>query len=150
MRNGRRGDCIDDGQFYDSLHGGLVSANAPPVADAGPNQPSVPSGATVQLAGGATDPEGDPTITYEWRFVAVPEASLITESDLSDQTDPAAIFSPDVDGTYVLILIAHDGNDPSPPDVVVVTVPEPGMGLMLAAGAGLLAAMRRRAVVARR
>ena len=59
MRNGRRGDCIDDCQFYDSLHGGLVSANAPPVADAGPNQPSVPSGATVQLPGGATDPEGD-------------------------------------------------------------------------------------------
>ncbi|MDE0886962.1 MAG: hypothetical protein OSB70_15670 [Myxococcota bacterium] len=59
MRNGRRGDSIDNGQFDDSLHGGLVSANAPPVADAGPNQPSVPSGATVQLPGGATDPEGD-------------------------------------------------------------------------------------------
>jgi hypothetical protein len=30
------------------------------------------------------------------------------------QPIPKAIFSPDVDGTYVLILIAHDGNDPSP------------------------------------
>ena len=57
---------------------------------------------------GSSDPDGD-SLTYAWQFVAVPQQSAITNSDLSDLSVAMPTFTPDVLGTYVLKLEVSDG-----------------------------------------
>ncbi len=63
--------------------------NAPPTADAGADQ-AVDEGATVQLSGMGTDPEGT-TLTYAWSQVSGPTVTLSSTSDPS-----ASFLAPDV------------------------------------------------------
>lgn len=94
----------------------LCAANAAPVADAGPPQ-FVPVGATVQLAGMATDDGvGDP-LTYAWTVVSAPGTPALSDPTLTDPTFDA----PDA-GVYVFQLVASDGYLQSTPDLVTITV----------------------------
>lgn len=95
--------------------------NAPPIADAGPDQ-SVPIGTSVVLDGGASsDPDNDP-LTYAWSLTTVPPGSAAT---LSDPTAIVPTFSADLQGTYVVQLIVNDGTADSAPDTVVVVTSNP-------------------------
>jgi hypothetical protein len=82
-----------------------VTVNAPPEADAGPDQ-QVSVGETVQMDGsGSSDPDGD-ALTYSWQFVSRPEGSSAT---LSSPTSSATSFTPDVGGEYTVRLTVSDG-----------------------------------------
>jgi len=109
---------VSDG-FGDSAPDTMVidTQNAPPVANAGPDQ-SASVGQTVFLDGsGSSDLDGDP-LTYEWSLPTVPPESAATLSD-PNAVDPS--FVADRPGSYVGQLIVHDGTEYSTPDTVVVT-----------------------------
>lgn len=95
--------------------------NRPPVADAGPDQ-NIGEGMTAVLDGsGSSDPDGD-LITYVWTFAAVPDLSLIDDSDLVDAATPMPSFTPDAPGLYRLALVVNDGLVDSLSDEVVIDV----------------------------
>ena len=101
----------------------LVLDNAPPVADAGPDQ-TIIAGLPVTLDGsGSYDPDGDP-ITYSWVF-ATPDASAALPAGsgalLFDANTVSPSFTPDLPGDYTVELIVNDGIDDSAPDYVTVT-----------------------------
>ena len=91
--------------------------NAPPVADAGPDQ-TIDVGQTVQLDGsGSHDPDGDP-LTFDWSFVSVPSGSGAVLDD-PHAVDPA--FIADAPGVYVVQLVVHDGSRSSAPDTAIIS-----------------------------
>ena len=94
----------------------ITVANVAPVANAGVDQ-SVNTGDLVQLDGSASsDPENDP-LTYAWALVT-PQGSNASLSDVSI-VDPT--FTPDVEGSYTVILVVNDGNQNSPADSITIT-----------------------------
>lgn len=113
-RKGSRGDFpVDPMRFVWSFETG----NAPPVADAGPDQ-TVEVGASVQLDGsGSSDPDGD-ILDFDWSFAALPPGSAAT---LSDPTLFNPTFTADLAGSYTLELVVNDGELYSEADTVTVT-----------------------------
>ena len=89
----------------------------PPVAVAG-DDANVSTGSIVTLDGSASyDPEGA-TITYQWSFIEKPQDS---SSALSEADSPQPSFTPDVDGTYVILLTVSDGMLEGDDDVVIIS-----------------------------
>lgn len=99
----------------------VSTSNVPPNADAGVDQ-SVRLGAVVSLEGvGSDDPDHGPAaLRYSWRFVALPDASSLTNANLVDADRPTARFTPDVGGSYVVQLEVSDG-EASDADNVLTT-----------------------------
>ncbi len=96
----------------------IMTANTPPVADAGPDQANVPVGTLVQLDGSASsDVEGTP-LTFLWAITTQPAGSI---ASLPDATLVNPTFLVDVPGSYVVTLVVNDGTDDSTPDTVVVS-----------------------------
>lgn len=94
--------------------------NYPPIADAGPDQ-SIYLGETAYLLGSATDPEGDPIVSWQWTIEAAPAGSL-AEISAPDRPDPS--LTPDIAGDYVLSLVVSDATGDSLPDTVVISAVE--------------------------
>jgi hypothetical protein len=95
----------------------VVTANARPLANAGPDQSTV-AGRTVTLDGsGSSDPDLAP-LTYTWALVSVPSGSAAA---LSDPTAVQPTFVADLLGTYVVQLTVNDGKWTSRADTVTVT-----------------------------
>lgn len=93
------------------------AANAPPVANAGPNQ-SVLVGSMVTLDGtGSTDADGD-SLGYVWTLTARPAGSSAT---LSGATTAKPAFAADKPGDYVASLVVSDGKAASLPSTVSVS-----------------------------
>lgn len=95
----------------------VLPVNSPPVANAGDDQ-TVDIDATVNLAGSATDEDGEP-LTFVWSQIAGPSVVL------SSTTDPSVTFvAPKVavDTVLTFQLIANDGTIDSDADTVDVTV----------------------------
>ncbi|MEY2943251.1 MAG: Chitinase precursor [Pseudomonadota bacterium] len=96
-----------------------VNPNGPPVANAGPDQGPINTGASVVLNGSAsTDPDGN-ALTYRWTQISGPTATLSN----ANAANPTFI-APNVNGTQNLVfqLIVNDGTVDSPPDTVVIAV----------------------------
>jgi hypothetical protein len=95
----------------------VVDVNAPPIAEAGPDQTSR-IGEQVTLDGaGSYDEDGD-ILIYSWTLT-VPHGSTASLSD------PAAVnptFVVDISGTYVAQLIVNDGMVDSSPDTVTINM----------------------------
>jgi uncharacterized repeat protein (TIGR01451 family) len=99
-----------------------TTGNAPPVANAGPDQ-GVLAGTVVQLDGrGSSDPNGNP-LTYAWTLTA-PAGS---GTSLSSATSATPTFLADVPGIYTAQLVVNDGTVNSAPDDVVVNASAPRM-----------------------
>jgi hypothetical protein len=96
-----------------------VTANTPPVANAGPDQ-SVRTGTRVTLdATGSTDADGDP-LTYRWTLTSRPTGSTAA---LSSSTAARPTFTVDRGGTYLFTLVVNDGRaDSAPVQMRVSTV----------------------------
>jgi hypothetical protein len=91
--------------------------NAPPVADAGPDQ-TVSVGQLVQLGGsGSTDADGD-SLTYTWTLVSKPADST---AELDEPTSAQPTFVVDEPGSYEVQLVVHDGVEDGEPDTVVIS-----------------------------
>jgi hypothetical protein len=97
------------------------SGNQAPVADAGEDHTAQP-GESVGLQGSAADPDGDAVLDWRWSVVSSPAGS---SPSLSDPNQPDATFTGDLEGDYVLGLIAGDGIDWGAPDTVTITVGAP-------------------------
>ena len=88
-----------------------------PIADAG-HPVTLQQGATVVLnASKSYDPTGKP-ITYQWRAVSKPSASV---SELSDPTSPFPSFFLDAVGDFTFELIVNNGDEDSLPVQVTVS-----------------------------
>ena len=128
--DGRPSGLSDNSQAV--LRAGLTSGvaillsnpnvNAPPVADAGPDQHlecAGPAGTPVGLDGsGSSDPDGD-ALTYAWSLTQVPPGSAAA---LDDPTAAKPSFNADRLGDYEAVLVVNDGTLDSGPDMVAVTV----------------------------
>jgi hypothetical protein len=96
----------------------VAAANNPPIADAGEDQ-TVLVFELIELQGSATDPDGDPILGWLWSVESSPVGS---QPNLSDPQRPDPSFFADVEGDYVLALIASDGMDWSAPDTVTIHI----------------------------
>jgi hypothetical protein len=118
---------VYDGAEYSDLSYVTITAyerngqNAPPVADAGPNQ-RVLTGASVTLDGGGSyDANGDP-LTYTWTILSVPAGS---HAVLSNLHAVRPTFTADVSGSYVFTLRVSDGTAQSDLSYVVISAVNP-------------------------
>ena len=94
-----------------------TSTNTPPVADAGADQ-TIELGDTATLDGsGSSDADGD-ALTYSWVMTSLPSGSV---PSLTDADTDSPLFTPDLEGEYVLTLTVSDGTDSST-DTVTITV----------------------------
>lgn len=99
-----------------------------PVASAGEDI-SLELGQPATLDGSASEwcADTSDTLTFTWAFIQVPTDSVVDETALSDNRTNTAItpvFTPDVEGDYVLSLMMSDTNGESNEDIVVVSVSE--------------------------
>jgi hypothetical protein len=79
--------------------------NAPPIADAGPDQTIIVLGTTINLDGTkSSDPESD-EIRYLWTITQKPAEST---AELSDPCSVTPAFIADIHGDYVITLIVTD------------------------------------------
>ena len=109
---------VNDG-FVDSAPDTvLITANTPPIANAGPDQ-QVTVGSIVHLDGGASlDPDGNP-IFFLWDFTTVPPGS---SASLQNATTAAPSFAADVTGDFVAQLTVTDSFGAASTDPVTITV----------------------------
>jgi hypothetical protein len=103
----------------------ITTANAVPVANAGPFQ-GVSIESQVTLDGsGSSDTDGDP-LSYSWIFFSKPAGSSAV---LSDASVSRPSFTADVNGSYVLRLTVNDGIFDSIASVTIKThsfIPDTG------------------------
>jgi PKD repeat protein len=96
----------------------ISTTDAPPVANAGPNQTITAVGTVVQLNGSASYDMAGLPITYQWSFVSKPAGSSAT---LTGPTTATPSFVADVAGDYTLQLVVTDslGTASSPAQVTI-------------------------------
>ena len=94
----------------------MTATNLPPVFGSALMEVTY-TGAPIDVTAEATDPDGDPIVSYRWRVKGHPEDSSATVSSSSATVH----FVADVDGPYVLEVIASDGRADSNPFEVSVT-----------------------------
>ena len=97
-----------------------LSVNAPPTADAGPDQ-SIHASGIVQLDGTNSFDDNTASIdlTYHWTLVSTPAGST---ASLNDPCLPDPTFVVDLPGTYVAELVVEDSAHlASTPDMVFVS-----------------------------
>lgn len=108
----------------------VPGVNTPPIADAGEDRDTLVD-ETIWLTGTATDPDGDPIVSWSWTIEQEPVPG---EGALLDPDLPTVGFRGSVAGDYVLALVVSDGMDDSVPDYVTVHVSDnmPPMAVALA------------------
>jgi hypothetical protein len=90
--------------------------NVKPVADPGTSQ-SVVVFQAVALDGGASwDANGD-SLTYQWSLLSYPQGS---HAAIVNPTSEVAVFTPDVEGTFVIQLVVSDGIASSDPKSIQI------------------------------
>ena len=95
-----------------------IAGDAPPTANAGPDQ-QVEVGTLVTLDGTASsDPNGDP-LTFQWTLTTGPGGSVAV---LDGVTTANPTFTPDIPGTYVVSLLVSDGTNTASDSVMIVAV----------------------------
>jgi uncharacterized repeat protein (TIGR01451 family) len=84
--------------------------NEPPDADAGTDVTAELGGAVILDGSGSQDPDRGPaSLSFSWRFLAVPEGSALMDGNIARADTAQPEFTPDVDGFYRLELMVFDG-----------------------------------------
>lgn len=94
------------------------TANSAPTANAGDDQ-NVVVDTLVNLDGSASSDVNGDAITYQWSMLSVPVGNTAT---ITNDTSATPSFTPNVEGTYTVQLIVHDGQVSSAPDNVNIAV----------------------------
>ncbi len=94
----------------------ITTINSPPVAGAGPDQSVFVTQSVLLNGNGSHDADGD-ALSFNWSFVSIPGGSGAT---LSNPTSSTPDFLVDLAGTYQVQLIVNDGQEDSPPDMVLI------------------------------
>jgi hypothetical protein len=99
------------------------AANVPPNANAGADI-VIYMGQSAVLDGSASidSDHGPQPLTYLWSFVAAPAGSQLTNASISGANTVSPSFIPDRAGTYVLSLMAFDGEDEDYDNVAVTVI----------------------------
>jgi hypothetical protein len=102
------------------------SANSAPTANAGPDQTSVASAATVTLDGsGSSDPDAGDTLTYAWTQTSGTTMSLSSATTAQPTFTAPTLNIGDAAATLVFSLTVNDRTDNSTADTVSITVNAP-------------------------
>ncbi len=94
----------------------ITTINSPPVAGAGQDQTVFVTQSVLLNGRDSHDVDGD-ALSFHWSFVSIPGGSGAT---LSNPTSPTPDFLVDLAGTYQVQLIVNDGQEDSPPDMVLI------------------------------
>ena len=98
-----------------------LTANEPPLADAGPDQRVALGDYAVFNGRGSRDPEGKP-LSYQWALRSFPMGS---RARLNAADTEQAWLQTDVAGEYVVELVVHDGVHASTADTAAVLAEDP-------------------------
>ena len=114
---------------YDEVTITIREPFADPIANAGPDQPGIASGATVQLDGSGSSVDRRRTATYSWARTGGTTGGTVTFSPSATVESPTftadTIVDGDPDVTHVLTLTVTDGEGESATDMVTITVMSP-------------------------
>ncbi len=124
---------VNDGQLDSNADTVTITAeivNRAPTANAGPDQNGSAGDMAILDASASFDPDGD-LITYVWSLVSQPEGSV---ASISDPVAEQASIETDIEGTYVIELVANDGEFDSTPDTLTITVTPPNIKPVADAG----------------
>jgi PKD repeat protein len=105
------GDDSDRSQIWFRI----LAPNAPPVADAGPDQ-TVDEGDLVTLSGSFTDPNAEDTHTFLWHLESSTNGQAVP-----DATTQSLSFTTIDDGVYTFSFTVTDNHGAQGSDTVVVT-----------------------------
>ena len=94
----------------------ITTINSPPVAGAGQDQTVFVTQSVLLSGRDSHDVDGD-ALSFHWSFVSIPGGSGAT---LSNPTSSTPDFLVDLAGTYHVQLIVNDGQEDSPPDMVLI------------------------------
>lgn len=101
-----------------------AGANNAPIANPGSSAIAA-IGSAVTLSGSqSSDPDGNTLTSYTWKLVSKPTGSaLITDAttSITQTSPPAASFTPDMKGDYVISLVVNDGTVNSDAKTVTIT-----------------------------
>lgn len=115
---------VNDGKVDSAPDTVLIStANVPPAADAGPDQPAH-IGDTVILDGsGSYDPDWDviPTTPLNYNWTLTDPDGFDATSELSNPGTVNPSFTVTIMGDYIATLVVNDGADNSAPDNVIIS-----------------------------
>jgi len=113
---------VNDGRVSSAAVSVTITAiNNRPVATTSTSTVATENAAQVNLQGAGSDADGD-TLTYTWSFESRPTGSTATLTGANTLTPS---FVPDVEGQYVLTLVASDGVATSLPARATVTAYRP-------------------------
>ncbi len=98
-----------------------ITANTPPVADAGDDRNAALAAEVTLNGDGSTDPDGN-LLSYTWSFHTRPDDSTV---EFIDETLVAPVFTPDKTGPFLIRLTVSDGHVSHTDDVTITVYPPP-------------------------
>ncbi|MFA6449708.1 MAG: PKD domain-containing protein, partial [bacterium] len=107
---------VNDGHINSAADVVVIATNAPPVADAGPDQLVIQNGILITLDGSASSDANLDPLTYSWTQTSG------TAVVLSSNTAQQPTFTPALCGSYIFSLVVNDGQINSVADSVTIHV----------------------------
>ncbi|MBS3951827.1 MAG: PKD domain-containing protein [Methylomicrobium sp.] len=126
-------DSANQADVYSLTVDVTLPGNTPPEANAGPNQ-TIYFGQPAYLNGTATDADEDAIVGWQWTLESAPDGG---GGSIDDPTAASTSFAAYTVGSYVLTLVAFDGEDYSLPSSVTINVVQNQPPTAIASGAPL-------------